>query len=219
MKGSQPEEDRSAADFLPQRKSLDSLRHAAAGCEGCELYKNATQTVFGAGSVKARVFFVGEQPGDYEDKAGLPFVGPAGKLLDKALADAGIDRSDAYFTNAVKHFKFEWKGKRRLHKKPRQMEVNACLPWLEEEIKQVEPDVIVCLGATAAQALLGNKFKVSQERGRFMRHPSAPYIVATVHPSSILRAPDEEKRHEQMEHFIADLKLIAHVLEHGKPPH
>ncbi|HEY9777651.1 MAG TPA: UdgX family uracil-DNA binding protein [Planktothrix sp.] len=206
----------SAAQFIPENKSLKSLKRAAEACQGCDLYKFAIQTVFGAGNAHAKVVFVGEQPGDGEDKEGLPFVGPAGKLLDKALELAGIRKSEAYFTNAVKHFKFEWQGKRRLHKKPRPIEVHACYPWLDEEIKEIKPDLVVCLGATAAQALLGNKFKVTQRRGEFIESDGAPYMMATVHPSSILRAPDEESRHEQMEAFVSDLKRVASFIRTGK---
>src|SRR6185437_3025342 len=189
-------EEHTAQEFLPDKISMKSLRAAAADCRGCDLYKNATQTVFGEGASKARVMFIGEQPGDSEDKAGHPFVGPAGKLLHKALQDAGIAESASYFTNAVKHFKFAWKGKRRLHGKPRRLEVLACMPWLQAEIQEVKPHVIVCLGATAAQALLGPSFRVTQHRGEIMPSLLAPHIVATIHPSAILRAPDDETRHE-----------------------
>lgn len=213
-----PEEERSAADFLPSKRTLPCLKKAAEHCKGCDLYLHATQTVFGGGPEKARVVFVGEQPGDIEDKEGEPFVGPAGKLLDKALEEAEIARGDVYLTNAVKHFKFEWRGKRRLHKKPRQIEIDACFPWLEEEISAIKPDVIVCLGATAAQALLGKKFKVTKQRGQFFKYSLAPYIVATVHPSSILRAPDAEARHQEMTMFIRDLKGVATFLKRGKVP-
>jgi len=157
--------------------------------------------------------FVGEQPGDQEDKAGKPFVGPAGRILDKALVEAGISRNDVYVTNAVKHFKWEPRGKRRIHKKPNQLEINACRPWLEAEISVIKPEVIVCLGATAAQSLLGKTFRVTQCRGELIPHQFAPYVVATVHPSSILRAPDGEKRHDEMAHFVEDLKQVAAALK------
>jgi uracil-DNA glycosylase family protein len=206
-------EEHTAEEFLPKKITLDNLRAASEKCQGCDLYKNATQTVFGDGNPRARVMFVGEQPGDAEDKAGEPFVGPAGKLLRKALSEAGISEETAYFTNAVKHFKYEWRGKRRLHAKPRRLEVLACMPWLEAEIQEVKPHVIVCLGATAAQALLGPTFRITKQRGQFIDSGLAPHVVATVHPSSILRAPDDETRHEEMARFIADLKKISKVIE------
>jgi len=199
-------------DFFPDRKTLPALRAAAADCQACDLYKRGTQTVFGAGTRNAEVLFVGEQPGNDEDLEGEPFVGPAGKLLDKALEEAGIDRQKAYVTNVVKHFKWEPRGKRRIHKKPNAREITACRPWLEAEIEIVKPKVIVCLGATAAQALLGSKFRVSKGRGKFIESDLAPYIIATVHPSAILRAPDDETRHEQKRRFIDDLKKVADVL-------
>jgi DNA polymerase len=198
----------SAADFLPERETLPALKDAARECKGCDLWKRATQTVFGEGRVGAEVMFVGEQPGNDEDLQGRPFVGPAGKLLGKALDAAGIDRDDVYVTNIVKHFKWEPRGKRRIHKKPSGMEIAACRPWFDEEIKVVKPKVIVCLGATAAQALLGRNFKVTRERGKVMTQGELP-IIATVHPSSILRAPDEETRHAEMEEFVNDLKIVA----------
>ena len=199
-------------DFFPDRKTLPALRAAAADCQACDLYKRGTQTVFGAGTRKAEVLFVGEQPGNDEDPEGEPFVGPAGKLLDKALEEAGIDRQKAYVTNVVKHFKWEPRGKRRIHKKPNAKEIAACRPWLEAEIEIVKPKVIVCLGATAAQALLGSQFRVSKDRGKFIESDLAPFIIATVHPSAILRAPDDETRHEQKRRFIDDLKKVADVL-------
>jgi DNA polymerase len=202
-----------AAPFVPPHPTLSKLREAAACCKGCDLWKLGTQTVFGEGSPQAKVMFVGEQPGDQEDKAGKPFVGPAGKILDKALEAAGIDRKDVYVTNAVKHFKWEPRGKRRIHKKPNQLEVNACRPWLEAEVSVVKPEVIVCLGATAAQSLLGKTFKVTQRRGELIPHELAPYVMATVHPSSILRAPDEASRHHEMAKFVDDLKTVAAALE------
>jgi DNA polymerase len=198
----------SAADFMPARKTLTALRDAAAGCRGCELYKRGAQTVFGEGRAHARVMLVGEQPGHEEDLAGTPFVGPAGKLLDRALAAAGIARGDVYVTNVVKHFKWEPRGKRRIHAKPNQMEIGACLPWLRAELDVVAPDVVVCLGATAAQALLGPRFRVTRERGTWVKAPWAERVLATVHPSAILRAPDDEARHREFDRFVADL---AHV--------
>lgn len=202
----------SAADFFPDRKSLKAFREAAADCKGCDLWERGTQTVFGEGGRHAEVMFVGEQPGNEEDLTGHPFVGPAGRLLNDALEEAGIDRRKTYVTNVVKHFKWEPRGKRRIHKKPNAREVSACHPWLEAEINLVKPNVIVCLGATAAQALLGSKFKVSKQRGQFIESTLAPYIMATVHPSSILRAPDEETRHLEKRRFIDDLKRVAGVL-------
>jgi len=202
----------SAADFFPERKSLKAFRDAAAACKGCDLWERGTQTVFGEGPRHAKVLFVGEQPGNEEDLAGKPFVGPAGRLLDDALVKAGIDRAQTYITNIVKHFKWEPRGKRRIHKKPNAGEIAACRPWLEAEIGLVKPIVIVCLGATAAQALLGPKFKVTRQRGQFIESALAPYIMATVHPSSILRAPDDETRRDEKRKFIDDLKTVAHVL-------
>jgi len=202
----------SAEDFFPKRKSLKAFRDAAADCKGCELWKRGTQTVFGEGARRAEVLFVGEQPGNEEDLSGKPFVGPAGRLLDDALTEAGIDRRQIYVTNVVKHFKWEPRGKRRIHKKPNAGEIAACRPWLEAEIDLIKPKVIVCLGATAAQALLGPKFRVSKKRGQFIESTLAPYVLATVHPSSILRAPDDETRHVEKRRFIDDLKKVAHVL-------
>lgn len=198
----------SAADFLPARKTLPALREAARHCKGCDLWQRATQTVFGEGRVGADVILVGEQPGDQEDLQGRPFVGPAGRILDKALEAARIEREDVYVTNAVKHFKWEPRGKRRIHKKPSGMQIAACRPWFDEEVKTVAPKVIVCLGATAAQALLGRDFRVTRDRGKILTHGAIP-IIATVHPSSILRAPDDESRHAEMAHFIEDLKVVA----------
>jgi uracil-DNA glycosylase len=209
-----------AAPLVPNRPTLPKLREAAAGCKACPLWKTGTQTVFGEGAPHAKVLFVGEQPGDKEDLAGKPFVGPAGRILDKGLEAAGIDRSEVYVTNAVKHFKWEPRGKRRIHKKPNQLEITACRPWLDAEIQVVKPEVVVCLGATAAQALLGKQFKVTQTRGELIRHELAPYILATVHPSSILRAQDDQSRHDEMAKFIDDLKQVAKALrtvgEHKK---
>ena len=202
----------SAAEFFPSRKSLKAFRDAAADCKACDLWKRGTQTVFGEGTRRAEVFFVGEQPGNEEDLAGHPFIGPAGRLLNEALVDAGIDRAQTYVTNVVKHFKWEPRGKRRIHKKPNSSEIKACRPWLEAEIALIKPKVIVCLGATAAQALLGARFLVSKQRGQFIESTLAPYIMATVHPSSILRAPDEETRYAEKRRFIDDLKKVARVI-------
>jgi uracil-DNA glycosylase len=198
-----------ARDLIPEQADLDALRKAAAGCTACDLYRDATQTVFGEGSPNAEVMLVGEQPGDGEDKAGRPFVGPAGRLLDRALEEAGIDRELAYVTNVVKHFKFERRGKVRLHKKPNAEEIRACLPWLEAELAVVRPRVLVALGATAAQALLGSSFRVSRQRGEFVDSDLAPAVLATVHPSSILRAPDDEARALAYKGFVADLTVVA----------
>jgi len=202
----------SAADFLPARRTLPALRAAAASCRGCPLWARGTQTVFGEGPRRARVMLVGEQPGHEEDLAGKPFVGPAGRVLDRALEAAGIARTDVYLTNVVKHFKWVPKGKRRIHAKPNQMEISACLPWLEAELDVIKPVVLVCLGATAAQALLGPKFRVTKQRGEWAQARWAPYVTATVHPSAILRAPDDAARHAEMERFVADLKRIPPVL-------
>ena len=202
-----------AAPLIPTKPTLLKLRESAAGCKACDLWKTGTQTVFGEGANHARVLFVGEQPGDKEDLSGKPFVGPAGALLDKALDAAGINRMEIYVTNAVKHFKWEPRGKRRIHKKPNALEIAACRPWLDAEIAVVRPEVIVCLGATAAQALLGKQFRVTQQRGEMLRSELAPYIMATVHPSSILRAPDDETRRAEMQRFIDDLRNVAHVLQ------
>jgi uracil-DNA glycosylase family protein len=198
-----------ARDLIPEQPDLDALRQAAAGCTACDLYRDATQTVFGEGSPDAEVMLVGEQPGDGEDKAGRPFVGPAGRLLDRALEEAGIDRELAYVTNVVKHFKFERRGKVRLHKRPNAEEVRACRPWLEAELAVVRPQVLVALGATAAQALLGSSFRVSRQRGEFVDSDLAPRVLATVHPSSILRAPDDEARALAHKGFVADLTVVA----------
>lgn len=200
------------SDLLPDSPSLGSVREAARDCQACHLYKRGTQTVFGEGPRKAEVMLVGEQPGDAEDLAGHPFVGPAGRLLDKALEDAGIDRKQVYVTNVVKHFKWEPRGKRRIHAKPNAAEIQACRPWLETEIALVKPRVLVCLGATAAQALLGKSFKVSRQRGELVASPLAPIVTATVHPSSILRAPDDDARREELRRFVEDLRGVAEHL-------
>jgi DNA polymerase len=208
---SRTQEQGTAAVLIPKKLTLDSLRKAATDCKACDLWKNATQTVFGEGSSRPLMMLIGEQPGDKEDLAGHPFVGPAGRVLDQALEAVGIDRSDVYVTNVVKHF--SWtpaaRGKRRIHKKPRYSEIKACRPWLDAEIAITRPPVIVCLGATAAQALLGRKFSVMRDRAKFIPSALAPYVMATVHPSSILRAPDEASRHAQMDAFIADLRVAA----------
>lgn len=201
-----------ARRFVPPDATLEDLAAAAKRCTACPLHLTGTQTVFGAGPKRARVMFVGEQPGDQEDRAGLPFVGPAGRLLDRALADAGLDRGEAYVTNAVKHFKWVPRGKRRIHSKPSAMEIQACRPWLEEEIRAVGPEVVVCLGSTAAQALLGKAFRVTKQRGAFVPSNLAPYVLATVHPSALLRAPDEATRRAEYARFVEELRLVASVL-------
>src|SRR5437763_2697855 len=201
--------DETAAPLVPDRPSLKNLKEAAAGCTACPLHETGTQTVFGEGSTRARVVFVGEQPGDQEDLQGKPFVGPAGKLLDKALEDAGIDRSQVYVTNVVKHFKWQARGKRRIHQKPNWSEIAACRPWLEAELDVIEPRVLVCLGATAAQALLGRDFRVSRQRGELVDSDLAENVIATVHPSSILRAED---RDAQFREFVRDLEKVAELI-------
>ena len=211
--------ERSAASFVPVTTSIRTLSAAAHECRGCDLYKTATQVVFGAGPANARVVFVGEQPGDQEDRQGAPFVGPAGAMLDKALEDAGIPRDEVYVTNAVKHFKWEPRGKRRIHKKPRVSEIKACRPWLEAELRAVKPEVIVCLGATAAQSVLGSQFKLTQNRGRIVETPGPvgpglplQKVVATIHPSAVLRAPDSAGRRATYESLVADLTVVAKAL-------
>ncbi len=208
-----------AESYLPEKRSLPVLREAVQACRGCDLYRNATQAVFGemeqkpaAKQHKVAVMFVGEQPGDQEDIQGHPFVGPAGKLLDQCMEEAGIDRSRAYVTNAVKHFKWEPRGKRRIHKKPSLREIKACRPWLDAEIEAAQPKLIVCLGATAAQDLLGSTFKVTRQRGLLLHPEGLPSVIATVHPSSILRARTDEDRHRELEAFVADLKQVAQYL-------
>ena len=206
---------RTAADLIPASPTLATLQLSAHTCKACDLWRNATQTVFGEGPSPARVMFVGEQPGDSEDKAGHPFVGPAGRLLDEVLIEVGIDRSEVYVTNVVKHFKWiaAQRGKRRIHKKPRHSEIEACRPWLDAELLVVRPEVLVCLGASAAQALLGKDFRVSRERGTLMKSQLAPYIMATVHPSSILRAPDSKAREQQRREFVRDLKKVSGLIK------
>jgi uracil-DNA glycosylase family protein len=206
---------RAGAEPLLEATSLQDLRRAASECRACDLWERATQTVFGEGKKEAGIMLVGEQPGNDEDLAGRPFVGPAGKLLERALGEAGIDRADAYVTNVVKHFSWEPRGKWRIHKKPNAREIAACRPWLEREIALVRPRVVVCLGATAAQALLGAQFRVSRDRGEFVPSPLAPHVLATVHPSSILRAADEADRHAAFEQFVADLRVAAGALAEG----
>lgn len=203
---------RPAIELIPAEATVTALREAAAECTACPLYRNATQTVFGEGPEKAVVMLVGEQPGDVEDRTGHPFVGPAGKLLDRCLIEAGIDRSLTYVTNVVKHFKWVPRGPRRIHSKPGSVEIEACFPWLEAEIAAVRPRVIVALGATAAQALFGKAFRVSKDRGRVVPSGLAPYALATVHPSALLRAPDEETRHREILRFVEDLRHVAAIL-------
>jgi len=209
----------SAAPLIPIDNNWQSLHDAAADCRACDLWKRGTQTVFGENAAGAPgvapLMLVGEQPGNEEDLAGHPFVGPAGRLLNEALEEAGIDRAQAYVTNVVKHFKWEPRGKRRIHAKPNSVEIAACVPWLEAELELVKPRVLICLGATAAQALLGKQFRVTQERGKMVESPLAPFVMATVHPSSILRAPDAERRHAERAAFVADLRVAAGVL-HAK---
>jgi DNA polymerase len=214
-------EQQTAAPLVPARATIDRLQDAAAACRACDLWRSGTQTVFGDGSRQARIIFVGEQPGDEEHVQGKPFVGPAGRLLDRALVDAGIDRRDVYVTNVVKHFKWEpatpGRGKKRIHKKPNGREIRACRPWLDAEVRTLDPDLIVCLGATAAQALLGSKFLVSRRRGEFIESPGGATLFATVHPSSILRAPDSETRRLEYARFVEDLRLLEEWLKqhHG----
>ena len=203
----------SAARFVPQGADLEELKAAAAGCTACPLHERGTQTVFGEGRRGSRVMLVGEQPGDQEDLQGRPFVGPAGQLLDWALEKAGIDRQAAYVTNVVKHFKWVPRGKRRIHSKPSSMEIKACVPWLEAELEAVQPEVVVLLGATAAQALLGASFRVTRERGTFLRSNLAPHVMATVHPSSLLRIEDDAERKAAIKEFVRELRQVAQVLQ------
>jgi DNA polymerase len=201
-----------AQPLVPASPTLRKLQAAAAACQACELWKRGTQTVFGEGKQSSTVMFIGEQPGNSEDLEGRPFVGPAGSLLDKALSEAGFDRSKVYVTNVVKHFKWEPRGKRRIHKKPNAVEITACRPWLDAEIRVIKPRVIICLGSTAAQAVIGPKFRVSLQRGTFVESPLAPFVAATVHPSSVLRAPTDEARHAETERFISDLRTIRKAI-------
>jgi uracil-DNA glycosylase len=202
----------SAAELVPDAPTLPRLREAAASCRACPLWERGTQTVFGEGRREARVMLVGEQPGDQEDREGRPFVGPAGRLLDRALEEAGVDRALAYVTNAVKHFKWEPRGKRRIHAKPSARELAACRPWLEAELAVVRPRVLVCLGASAAQSLLGRQFRVTQHRGEWVESELADYVTATIHPSAILRQRDDEGRHAELAAFVDDLRFVASVL-------
>jgi uracil-DNA glycosylase len=204
-------ESASALEFIPDHLTPRALRDAVQSCRGCDLYARATRAVFGEGPNSAGIVFIGEQPGDEEDRQGHPFVGPSGKLLDRALVEAGIDRSEVYVTNAVKHFKFEERGKRRIHKKPNGIEIRACRPWLEAEINLIQPEIIVCLGATAAQSIFGSTYRLTKERGLFVRNSWAPHATSTVHPSAILRAPDEEQRHTEYAQFVADLKKVERL--------
>jgi uracil-DNA glycosylase len=205
-------EPNDATPFLPERRTLSTLRKAAAGCRGCHLWRGASQTVFGEGLRRSRVMFVGEQPGDQEDRQGKPFVGPAGKELDRGLEAAGIARDEAYVTNVVKHFKFEERGRRRIHQTPKRFEIDACRPWLDEELRVVEPEALVLLGATAAKAVFGSAFRLTQHRGELLESDLAPIVPATVHPSAILRAPDDEARIAQRESFAEDLRVVAQAL-------
>ncbi|MCU1258139.1 MAG: transcriptional regulator, Fis family, partial [Bryobacterales bacterium] len=201
----------SAIGFVPVNASLEELQEAAERCQGCDLWRHATQTVFGEGATTAAAIFVGEQPGNDEDLAGKPFVGPAGKLLDRAFEEAGIDRRKTYVTNAVKHFKFVMRGKRRIHEKPGSLEIAACMPWLQAEIQVVKPKVLVCLGATAGQAVIGKSWRVTKDRGVFVPSALAEYVMGTIHPSAILRVEDADRERE-MARFIEDLKLVAPLI-------
>ena len=210
--GHQVAEPNDATPFLPERTSLKALREAAADCRGCHLWRHASQTVFGEGQKKSRVMFVGEQPGDKEDRAGRPFVGPAGRELDRALEEVGIDRADVYVTNVVKHFAFEERGKRRMHRTPKRFEIDACRPWLGEELRVIAPEALILLGATAAKALLGSSFRITRERGRPLESDLADLVLATVHPSSILRQRTDEERYEERRRFTDDLRVVAEAL-------
>jgi DNA polymerase len=202
----------SAADFLPAQSSLDALRKAARSCKGCDLYKNATQTVFGEGSQTAEVVFVGEQPGDQEDRQGRPFVGPAGRVLDKALAEAGFSREQIYLTNAVKHFKWIWRGKRRLHQKPSVRQIMACKPWLDAELQTIQPKIVVCMGATAAHAVFGEPVTINQNRGKFIESGSRPAVFITIHPAAIYRHPSKEEREKEYRRFVVEMKMVRRRL-------
>jgi uracil-DNA glycosylase len=205
-------EPNDATPFLPERRGLEALRNASNGCRGCHLWRGATQTVFGEGLKRSRLMLVGEQPGDQEDRQGKPFVGPAGKELDRGLDAAGIARNEAYVTNVVKHFKFEERGRRRIHQTPKRFEIDACRPWLDEELRVVEPEALVLLGATAAKALLGSSFRLTQHRGELLDSDLARIVTATIHPSAILRAADEEARVAQRESFAEDMRVVARAL-------
>jgi uracil-DNA glycosylase len=202
-----------AEEFIPQRPTLPRLREAAEGCRGCDLYRGATQVVFSEGKRGARLVFVGEMPGDQEDRQGRPFVGPAGRELDRALEEAGIERADAYVTNVVKHFKYSERGKRRIHQTPRKGEIDACMPWLDTEIKLIRPAALVALGATAAKALLGSGFRLTHHRGELLESELAPVVAATIHPSAIVRQRDDEARRAERAAFVADLQMVAKALE------
>jgi uracil-DNA glycosylase family protein len=205
-------EPNDATPFLPEKRTLSALREAAAGCRGCHLWRGATQTVFGEGLKRARVMLVGEQPGDKEDLAGKPFVGPAGRELDKGLEAAGIARDEAYVTNVVKHFKFEERGRRRIHQTPKRFEIDACSPWLDEELRVVAPEALVLLGATAAKALMGSSFRLTRHRGEVLDSELAPIVTATIHPSAILRQQDDASRSREREAFAEDLRVVAKAL-------
>jgi len=203
-----------AEHFMPEHISLPALREAAASCHGCPLWRTGTQTVFGEGPAKAHLMLVGEQPGDQEDKTGRPFVGPAGRLLDDILEEVGIPRTDVYVTNVVKHFKWQPRGNRRIHSKPNAREMTACKPWLSAELEVVKPQMVVCLGASAAQWLLGKEFRVTKQRGKVIKGtPYAPWVMATYHPSAVLRMPDEESRHKARDTLVADFRIVAHQLD------
>jgi uracil-DNA glycosylase len=206
-----------AAPLVPPNATLEELKEAASHCQACPLWMSGTQTVFGDGLVTSRLILVGEQPGDQEDKQGLPFVGPAGRILDQGLELAGIERSDAYVTNVVKHFKWIAQGKRRLHQKPNSREIGACLPWLDAEIALIKPLVLVAMGSTAAQGILGKQILVTRDHGKLLPYDKAPYALVTIHPSAILRAPTDEERHAMMETFVEDLRLVAEVLKKNSP--
>jgi len=207
---------KSAADFLPRKRTLKTLREASRSCKGCDLYKNATQTVFGEGPAGANVMFVGEQPGDQEDRQGRPFVGPAGRLLNKALAEAGIPRDEVYVTNAVKHFKWIWRGKRRLHQKPSIRQVMACRPWLEAELEVVRPKIVVCLGATAAQSVLARPVLITKARGKFIESDSDRIIFITIHPSAIYRHREKEEQEKEYRGFVSEMKQVQRKLQSMK---
>jgi len=213
------DEPNDATPFLPERRSLKALREAAQGCRGCHLWRPATETVFGEGRRSSQVMLVGEQPGDREDRAGKPFVGPAGRELDRGLEAAGIERRDAYVTNVVKHFKFEERGKRRIHQTPKRFEIDACIPWLEAELDVVKPEALVLLGAVAAKALLGSSFKVTQHRGELLDSELAPIVSATIHPSAILRQRDDASRAAERETFAEDLRVVAAALKVAERQH